>query len=238
MKIHYLQHVPFENPGHILIWAEQHSHTITGTHLYLGEVPPSLDDFDWLIIMGGPMNIYEENLYPWLILEKRFLQTSIDAGKVVIGICLGAQLIADVIGGKVTRSPFKEIGWFHIELTDAALSNPMFSFFPKKHTVFQWHGDTFSTLPLEAESIASSEACMHQAFIYKKRVFGFQYHLENTYEGIQNLIRNCADEMVEGKYIQSADTILSCTECITQTNYQTETFFSVLEQHYKDGSLL
>jgi GMP synthase-like glutamine amidotransferase len=110
MKIRYLQHVPFEGPANIGEWARKKGHILTGTHLYNNEVVPSMDQFDWLIIMGGPMNIYEEKKYPWLQSEKQFIKEAIEHRKVVLGICLGAQLITDVLGGKVTSNPEGEIG--------------------------------------------------------------------------------------------------------------------------------
>ncbi len=106
MRIHYLQHVPFEDLANIEVWAKEKGHSISVTRLYDDEEPPEIKDFDWLVILGGPMNIYEEKTYPWLIREKEFIGEAIAAKKIVLGICLGAQLIADVLGGKVTRNRF------------------------------------------------------------------------------------------------------------------------------------
>ena len=117
MRIHYLQHVPFENPGSILTWAEENNCFVSSTKLYQNDSLPGQKDFDWLVIMGGPMNIYEEKNYHWLTEEKIFIKESIAAGKIVIGLCLGGQLLADAIGGKVTANPCKEIGWFPIRLS-------------------------------------------------------------------------------------------------------------------------
>lgn len=101
MRIHYLQHVPFEDLANIEVWAGEKGHEVSVTRLYMDETLPALDRFDWLIVMGGPMNIYEEVEYPWLIKEKEFIRNAINAGKFVMGICLGAQLIADVLGEKL-----------------------------------------------------------------------------------------------------------------------------------------
>src|SRR5271170_6697939 len=120
MRIHYFQHVPFEGLGCIAQWAAEKEHTVTATRFYLDEPAPNPGEIDWLVVMGGPMNIYEEAEYPWLAREKRFIGEAIRGGKTVIGICLGAQLIADVMGGPVTRNLEKEIGWFPIELTPEA----------------------------------------------------------------------------------------------------------------------
>lgn len=237
MKIHYLQHVPFENPGSVLDWAAKNGHEVTGTQMYKDEPFPRQEAFDWLFVMGGPMNIYEEDKYPWLSKEKSFIKESIAYGKVIIGLCLGGQLIADVLGGKVTKNRHSEIGWFPVKLSEQARESYLFSFFPPEPIVFQWHGDTFSTLPACAELLAMSEACENQAFVYQKRVFGFQYHLENTQEIIDALIENCADEMVPGTYVQSAQEVLAHPEYIKLDNEWMDTFLTRLEQLYNEGKI-
>lgn len=234
MRLHYLQHVPFENPGSILSWAKENGHVLTDTQLYRHDLLPRQDNFDWLVIMGGPMNIYEEEFYPWLADEKAFIRESINAGKVVIGLCLGGQLIADVIGGKVTRNPYKEIGWFPVRLSAEARSSPLFSFFPEQPVVFQWHGDTFSVLPEDAKCIADSVACKNQAFIYKNRVFGFQYHLESTPATIADLVENCRDEMISDIYVQTPEELLAYPEYIEQNNRWMDMFLTQLEKMYRE----
>lgn len=236
MRIHYLQHVPFENPGSILLWAEEHGYKVTKTLLYKGDDLPKHDDYDWLVIMGGPMNIYDEKNYPWIINEKSFIHGAIDSGKVIIGLCLGGQLIADAIGGKVTKNSHTEIGWFPIKLTDAAKTSPLFSFFPEKPKVFHWHGDTFNNLPENAVCIASSDACAHQAFIYNKKVFGFQFHLETTPKIINDLIDECSDEMVPGKYVQTQEVLLKIEHC-TQANLWMNNFLTKLKDLDDEGML-
>ncbi|HWR39357.1 MAG TPA: type 1 glutamine amidotransferase [Patescibacteria group bacterium] len=237
MRIHYLQHVSFENPGSILLWAQENGHTVTCTHLYNNESLPLQQEFDWLVVMGGPMNIYQEVEHPWLKAEKPFLRETIAAGKVVIGLCLGAQLIADVIGGKVTRNPVPEIGWFPVRLSETVRSSPLFSFFPPKPVVFQWHGDTFSVLPAEAQCIATSSACKHQAFIYRGRVFGFQYHMENTETIIQDLVTHCVSELVPGEYVQTPAELLAHPEYISQNHQWMRKFLTQLEKMEREGTL-
>lgn len=178
MRLHYLQHVPFENPGSILTWAKENGHAITSTQLYQNDALPEQQDFDWLVVMGGPMNIYEEEIYPWLAAEKLFIGEAIAAGKVIIGLCLGGQLIADVIGGKVTQNPHKEIGWLPIQLSEEVRSTPLFSFFPEQPIVFQWHGDTFSVLPDDATCIAQSD--------------GTSLHSDNFFQILLNRFHSCS----------------------------------------------
>lgn len=237
MRLHYLQHVPFENPGSILIWAKEKDYVITNTQLYKNDPFPQQQDFDWLVVMGGPMNIYDEGNYPWLADEKVFIRESIASGKVIIGLCLGGQLIADVIGGKVTQNSYKEIGWFPVRLSEEARSSPLFSFFPQQPVVFQWHGDTFSVLPEDAKCIAENDACKHQAFIYKKRVFGFQYHLENTSAIINGLVENCRKEMIPDIYVQTPEELLAHPEYIEQDNKWMNMFLTQLEKMCREGAL-
>lgn len=208
MKIEVLQHVDFENEGSIADWARAKGHTISRTRLFAGEKLPEHSTYDLLVVMGGPMNIYEEKEFPYLIEEKRFLKDSIAQGKKVLGICLGAQLLADVLGGKVTRNIEKEIGWHKVEMTEEGLNEPVFKNVPKRLTAFHWHGDTFA-IPKGAVHAAVSEACAGQAFVYKKKVVGLQYHIETNLEGLSNLINNCYGEIMERPFIQTADKMLA-----------------------------
>lgn len=202
MKIHYLQHVPFEGLGSIATWAEQGNHRVTATRLYEDEPFPALTDFDGLIIMGGPMNIYQYDQYPWLVREKQFIAQVLQTQKPVIGICLGAQLIADVLGANVYPGAEKEIGWFPIQRREAESPTQMFQALPLQGMAFHWHGDTFD-IPAGAIALASSAACPNQAFIYNERVLALQFHLEATPDSVQSLLDHCGDEVVMGKYIQT-----------------------------------
>ncbi len=208
MKIHYLQHVPFEGLGNIEDWASSKGHQVSGTQLYNNDPLPKPEEFDWLIVMGGPMNIYEEDEFPWLAREKVFIKDAIDSGKIVLGVCLGAQLIADVLGAKIHRNQYPEIGWFEVRFTDNARNSQVFKRLPERFTAFHWHGDTFD-LPPGAAWIAESDACRNQAFEYDGRVIGLQFHLDTTLESIQRLIGYCGGELVEGAYIQNEDALLA-----------------------------
>lgn len=208
MKIHYLQHVCFEDLANIEVYAREKGHSISKTLLYENEELPDVLDFDWLIIMGGPMGVYDEYKYPWLVSEKFFVKRAISEGKIVLGICLGAQLLADVLGAKVYKNKYKEIGWLPITLTNEGQKSDLFSNFPKEFVSFQWHGDTFN-IPDKSIHLAKSEVCENQAFVYNERVIGIQFHLESSFESVHKLIDNCGDELVEDKYIQGKDEIIS-----------------------------
>ena len=208
MNIHYLQHVPFESLGMIETWALKKEHTVSSSRLYLDETLPKPESVDILVVMGGPMNIYEDKKYPWLVREKQFIEKVISLKKTVLGICLGAQLVSDILGGKVYPSGIKEIGWFPVEKTFQAENLSILNHIPDKTVVFHWHGDTFD-LPDNAVHIFQNDACRHQGFIYDGRVVGLQFHMEVTRSGILNLIENCRDELVIGPYIQTPEEMLS-----------------------------
>lgn len=208
MRIHYLQHIEIEDPGSIVNWAEERKHSLSATKLYKNEIFPEPESFDWLLIMGGPMSVNDEAGYPWLKKEKAFIKMAIDAGKTVIGICLGAQLIAASLGSRVRKNDVKEIGWFPLSLTAEALASPVFSHLKDTIDAFHWHGETLD-LPKGAVRIAGSEACVNQAFAIKPNVFGFQFHLETTEKGARDFIREFADELVDAPFIQSAGAMLS-----------------------------
>ncbi len=208
MRAHYFQHVAVEELGSIEPWLRARGHRITATRLFAGEAPPDLDPVDWLIVMGGPMNIYEDARHPWLAPERRFIRNAIQAGKNVLGICLGAQLVADALGGKVRASSQKEIGWFPVRRTEEAPRSPLSSPLPGEFEAFHWHGDTFD-LPAGAIRLAASEACANQAFAHGERVLGLQFHLEMTPNAARRLIEACADDLVDGPFIQKAEAMLS-----------------------------
>jgi GMP synthase (glutamine-hydrolysing) len=187
-------------------WAHEQGHTLTATRLYLGEPLPDVTALDWLVVMGGPMSSYDEDKYTWLAPEKRCIEQAIRHGKTVIGICLGAQLLANVLGARVYPHTHKEIGWFPIELTEAGQQSPLFGFLPRQFAVFHWHGDTFD-MPQGASHLAFSQACPHQLFVYEQRVVGLQFHMEMTQAGIEAIMEHCADELVAAPTIQQPDTI-------------------------------
>ena len=208
MRLHYFQHVSFEGLGSIDPWAKEMGYEITSTRLFAKDPFPNLDDIDWLIIMGGPMGIYDEDKYPWLLSEKNYIEQAVVQGKIVLGICLGAQLIADVLGAKIYPNKHKEIGWFPIQKTRETAHTRLADFLPAQIDVFHWHGDTFD-IPKGAIHIAKSKACENQGFIYDDHVVALQFHLETTEQSAKELIDNCQDDIKKGPFIQSSAEILS-----------------------------
>lgn len=206
MRVHYLQHVSFEDAASIGTWALEHDHSLTCTKLFEGQSLPDVSDIDILAIMGGPMNIYQYRDYPWLRDEKIFIEKAIEEKVKIIGVCLGAQLIADALGAKVTQNPEMEIGWHDVTLTSAGQSSNLFKDFPKTFTAFHWHGDMFE-IPEGAKCLAASDACANQAFQYDNNVIGLQFHLEYSSHSIDKMLENCGDELVDAPYVQQQEQI-------------------------------
>lgn len=221
MKIHWLQHVLFEGLGCIESWLEENGHEVSCTQLWkFNSVPnigknddfgsrnaalhrscfPNIGEIDGLIVMGGPMGINDDEQYPWLAAEKAFIKQMIAQNKPVLGICLGAQLIADVLGAEVRPAKEKEIGFFPISgNSDHEISKPW-----KTGTVFHWHGDTFD-IPDGAVRLASSEVTENQAFVYNDNVLALQFHLETTGESLLALYENGSDEIANAPFIQTLE---------------------------------
>ncbi|MFZ5572139.1 MAG: type 1 glutamine amidotransferase [Thermodesulfobacteriota bacterium] len=225
MKIHYLQHVPFEGVARIAHWAAANDCPLAGTALYRNEPLPDLSAFDCLVVMGGPMGVADEEVYSWLKPEKRFIERVIAEGKKVVGICLGAQLIAEVMGARVSRNKTKEIGWYPVTLTETGRQSAMGDILPATFQAFHWHGDTFE-IPRGAIHLARSRACDHQGFLYQEQVLGLQFHLESTPESIEQLLENCNEEIAPAPYIQDAETIRGGYHLIGQTNACMENILS------------
>jgi len=206
MRAHYLQHVPFEGLGSIEPWLKANGYTLSSTPFFATMRLPDPKAIDLLVVMGGPMSVNDEDQFPWLALEIQFIREVIALDKPVLGICLGAQLIANALGAKVFPNRVKEIGWFPVNAVASA--DPSVFSFPSSQTVFHWHGDTFE-LPPHAVLLASSEACKHQAFQLGQWVIGLQFHLETTPEAAQDLVAHCRHELVPARYVQTEAEILS-----------------------------
>lgn len=205
MKAFIFQHVPFESPAAIKDWLEMKHFEINTVAFYSDYQLPSLDEVDCLVVMGGPMSVNDETEFPWLKKEKAFVKECIEAGKIVIGVCLGAQLIANALGCKVYQGQQKEIGWFPIKFIDTSIIKD------KNPVVFHWHGETFD-LPTEAKLIASTDVCAHQIFTIGTHVLAMQCHLEMTEPAVAGMLKNCASELVEAPYILSAKEIEAGTK--------------------------
>lgn len=211
MRLHVLQHVPFEGPARIAEWAAGRHHALAVSHLYAGDPLPPIESFDQLIVMGGPMSVHDEAEYSWLASEKACIEDAIAAGRSVLGVCLGAQLIAQVLGAQVVRNPCKEIGWFPVEFTAEAKATPLCRGLPERFDAFHWHGERFG-IPPDAVHLARSQACAQQAFLFDDRVLALQFHLESSPTSVAALCEHCADEIQPGESVQSAAEMCSAPE--------------------------
>jgi GMP synthase-like glutamine amidotransferase len=207
MRMHWLQHVDFEGLGSIEGWAREKGVEVSCTRLFAGDILPPPEEFDLLVVMGGPMGVHDQEQHPWLRPEKEFLRQTIVAGKPIIGICLGAQLLALVLGGRVAPNPEKEIGWFPLERAPA-LPGGLEDLLPPGPRVFHWHGDSF-TLPENAIRLYSSPACANQAFLYGPNILGLQFHLETTPASVAALVGHCREELVDSPWIQKEAEIMT-----------------------------
>jgi GMP synthase-like glutamine amidotransferase len=199
MRMAVLQHVPFEGPAAIGEWARPRAVAMSVAHLYRGDPPPHLDSFDMLAVMGGPMSANDEAVFDWLGSESALVRDAIASGKSVLGVCLGAQIIAKALGGRVYKGRQKEIGWFPV--ARAAAAHPLFEGLPQEFVAFHWHGETFS-LPENAVRLASTPSTENQAFAMGDKVLGLQFHLEATPDSVAALIENAASDIEGGPYQQ------------------------------------
>ncbi|MEW6004576.1 MAG: type 1 glutamine amidotransferase [Stygiobacter sp.] len=204
MRVHYLQHVPFEGLGSIEPWLKAQRYEITSTRFFESSRLPTPNEVDLLIVMGGPMSANDDNKLSWLTDEKAFIRECIQQGKRVLGICLGAQLIASAMGAKVYKNHLKEIGWFPVQ--GVPNTNESIFRFPLEFRAFHWHGETFD-LPSGAVQIARSEGCENQAFQLGKSIIGLQFHLEMTPESVKEIVSHGRAELLPSKYVQSETVI-------------------------------
>lgn len=198
METYILQHVAFEGPGKILEILKERGHRIHIIRLYEGDALPDVAEVDFAVLMGGPMSVLDESEYPYFVDEKEFCRKLTYLGRPMLGICLGAQMIANAHGAAIKKNEEKEIGWHPITHLNSG----------EVQTVFHWHGETFD-LPEGATLLASSAACKNQAFKLGNS-YGLQYHIETTPESMESIIQNCGAELVEtGMFIQDVRDIRS-----------------------------
>lgn len=237
MKICILQHVPFEGAGTILPFFQGQSaesgrsqdseHQIQMIHCYQEHQLPRAEEFDLLIVMGGPMSIQDIEEYPYLVGVKALIRAAIDEKKWVLGVCLGAQLVAEALGANVRKNHVKEIGWYPVQQTQQASTSWLADLLPCEFTCLHWHGDTFD-IPAGAVHIARSQACENQAFVWGGRVIGLQFHLEFTPDSTQNLIDRSQHELAErqdgadgrsGDWIQTEQQLLDDQSMFDTANH-------------------
>lgn len=210
MHIHYLKHVPFEGLGNIENILVEKGCSMSHTCMYQDLSLPSVHEMDALIVMGGPMGVHDEDKYPWLTLEKGFIESVIQRDIPVLGVCLGAQLIADILGASVQKNTYEEIGWFPVKRTKG-LQDERVQDLPISFDALHWHGDTFE-IPSGASNFMVSDGCANQGFVYGDKVLGLQFHLEMLPSNVHAIYHECGKPDKTGTYIQSLEEILAPTE--------------------------
>ena len=226
MHIHYFQHDHFEDLGYIGDWAEAHNFTTSATRFDLKPELPSLDDFDWLVVLGGKMGVNDSDKYPWITSEIEFIKQAIVAGKIVIGVCLGSQLLASALGARVYKNSEPEMGFWPIKFSHQAQQDNVFRYFPENLEVMHFHFDTF-TLPEGAILMAGSTVTPVQAFRYGKNVFALQFHPEITESNLPVFIKELETEIIPGTFVQNPQEML---QKINYCSINNDFFWKVLDE--------
>lgn len=220
MHVLVFQHVPFEDLGAMAPWLDERKAQVQVIRQYEPEsgLLPALSAVDLIIVLGGPMSVHDTDHYPWLDAEKAYIQSALRAKTPILGLCLGAQLIAEQLGGAVRKNLLPEIGWWPVHWHPAAQHiwpecQCAFGAEPEAieaagTRVFHWHGETFD-LPVEAQLLAHSDACVNQGFLYRDHVVGLQFHLEMTPETVGHLLADGEDELVDSPFVSSAEKMMS-----------------------------
>lgn len=207
MRVSALIHAPFESLGVIQAWLQRNGYSLRETHSYRGDRLPGLDDFDWLIVMGGPQNAKALEKYPYLQDEVRLISQAMQQQKLLLGICLGAQLIAESLGANTEASPEKEIGVFPLQLTEGGHSDPIMRHFPEQFPATHWHND-MPGIPAGATVLAVSRGCPRQIVRFSPRAYGLQCHLELTSADVGKMVEH-ETELTFGRYTQTKDELLT-----------------------------
>lgn len=205
MRVAILQHVPFEGPGRIAQWLELRAAQARIYPLHAGGSLPALEDFDLLVMLGGPMSVHDEALYPWLREEKALIRAALEGEKRVLGICLGGQLLAEALGAEV-RPGEVEIGWWPLEKNPLADRSPLGRMLPQRLLALHWHGETFE-LPDGAIPLYGSAACANQGFVWREHAIALQCHLESTPESIEALLQACPEDLARPGSVEDAAAI-------------------------------
>jgi len=206
-----IEHDPAGFSLNVLAWAKKNNHTIHQLNICKTEIEPSDNNFDLLIIAGGVQHVWDDEIYPWLPKEKHFIANVVDQNKFILGICLGAQLLAETLGGKVFPNLDKEIGWHEVQLTHDGKESQFFNNVPEQFTIFHWHNDHFS-LPPECQRLAYNTASKNQAFTNKnRRILGIQFHPDYNCHSIIQLIQEYEDEWPTGRFVTNRDYLLQQT---------------------------
>jgi GMP synthase-like glutamine amidotransferase len=237
VRLHLLEHDPIDYARtNVTLWAEKKGYRVRQTYVCNGEELPTPADFDWLMVMGGSQHAWQEEENPWLAGEKRFIGEALEAGKMILGICFGAQLLAEVLGGRVFPCRHDEIGWHRVHLTPEGRESFLFRDIPETFVTFHWHSDQFS-LPPGCAGLAFSEPTPNQAFLYKGHpVAGVQFHPEFTRDLVRLFSRDWGEEWGKGPYSSSSGAVMEETDRIPDTYWLMEALLDDMDREFRSGT--
>jgi GMP synthase-like glutamine amidotransferase len=235
MRLHLLEHDPLDfSCTNISIWAEKKQYELAQTYVCKGEILPDVREFDWLMVMGGSQHVWEEDTHPWLPDEKRLIARAIVANKTVLGVCFGAQLLAETLGGKVFRNEYKEIGWYPVSLTPEGRESFLFEGVADPFVTFHWHHDHYS-LPPRCVGLARSQATATQAFADAGRpLVGIQFHPEYTLELIRYFSHEHSEDWEPDLYVAGKDPVLARTEEMDETYGLMEALLNNMDREFHE----
>lgn len=211
MKVHLLQHVRFEGPGAIALWAHERGYEFSAVPVFEGADFPEPVPGDLLVSLGGPMSVHDAGKYSWINAERRLMLSALDAGTKVFGICLGAQLLAAALGASVAKSPEKEVGWQPVRRSGPSGASFAHEILPEVFEALHWHGEMFQ-IPDGALRLAESEGCPNQGFAVGREALGLQFHLEMLVEGVPALCEACPEDLRPARFVQPQAEILARPE--------------------------
>ncbi len=233
MRLHLLEHEPFYiRRSNITLWAEKKGYSVDCTDVFKGANLPSQKNFDWLIVLGGFQHAWEERKHPWLKAEKAFISDALSKDKIMLGICFGAQLLAEALGGRVFSNEKEEIGWYEVTVSEEGIDSFLLKSVPPKFLTFHWHSDHF-TLPPHCSRLAFSKPTANQAFIADNcRAAGLQFHPEYTIEQVRYFANEYGHEWRKDRYVAGKDAVLSQSGQITDTYWLMERLLDNMQREF------
>ncbi len=235
MRIQLIEHDPEDfSRTNITLWATEKKHQLKQVFICNGDPLPAMNSFDWLMVMGGSPHAWDIATYPWIKTEKEFLRQALAANKVVVGICFGAQLLAEALGGHIFPAKHKEIGWHEVGLNSEGRASFLFNQVPAAFTTFHWHSDHFS-LPEGCVPLASSKATENQAFVCKRRpVVGLQFHPEYTLDMVRYYAQNHSQDWLSDAYVHDGPAVIAQTDDLPDSYGLMQTLLDNIAQEFAE----
>lgn len=232
MRLQMFEHMPSKTNCNITKWAENNRHELLRTKVNRGEDMPGLDSFDWLFVMGGPQSAWEEEAHPWLRTEKDFIRQSIAAGKIVLAICLGVQVLAEAMGSRAFKNTHREFGWNEVTVLSEGRKSFLFNNIPDTFVSWSWHGDHYD-LPQDCVRLAASDPSPNQAFVHNSLpLVGLQFHPETTIELAHTFLDNYKAPWKDGPYVKPKEEIRAQTDTLQDTYWLMKALLDNMVERY------